>query len=152
MLDKRLKGFQYWLAPDCQICRTENPGCKLPITSHHMIWRPGLATVSRCRCEGFVGGSVDRDWRYHESCHPAGGEAGSHSCRQVNMAVEVNSAALSVDTPPFPSPAGVAAVAIENTEGGHWIKENYKFSHCIPEELQGQIDQKYLNSFKSFDQ
>ncbi|XP_028320261.1 uncharacterized protein LOC114474279 [Gouania willdenowi] len=44
--------------------------------------------------------------------------------------------------------AGVAAVAIENTEGGKWIKENYKFSHCIPEELQGQIDRKYLNSFK----
>uniref|UniRef100_A0A3B5PQL4 adenine phosphoribosyltransferase n=1 Tax=Xiphophorus maculatus TaxID=8083 RepID=A0A3B5PQL4_XIPMA len=32
--------------------------------------------------------------------------------------------------------AGVAAVAIENTEGGKWIKENYKFSHCIPEGLQ----------------
>uniref|UniRef100_A0A3B4X7V5 adenine phosphoribosyltransferase n=1 Tax=Seriola lalandi dorsalis TaxID=1841481 RepID=A0A3B4X7V5_SERLL len=44
---------------------------------------------------------------------------------------------------------GVAAVAIENTEGGKWIKENYKFSHCIPEEL----DRKYYNenalSFKS---
>lgn len=46
--------------------------------------------------------------------------------------------------------AGVAAVAIENTEGGKWIKQNYKFSHCIPEELQSQIDQKYLDSFKLF--
>lgn len=46
--------------------------------------------------------------------------------------------------------AGVAAVAIENTEGGKWIKENYKFSHCIPEELQSQIDQKHLSSFKAF--
>ncbi|XP_068584196.1 zgc:174895 [Cebidichthys violaceus] len=45
---------------------------------------------------------------------------------------------------------GVAAVAIENTEGGKWIKENYKFSHCIPEELQSQIDQKYLDSFNQF--
>uniref|UniRef100_A0A672Y707 adenine phosphoribosyltransferase n=2 Tax=Sphaeramia orbicularis TaxID=375764 RepID=A0A672Y707_9TELE len=45
---------------------------------------------------------------------------------------------------------GVAAVAIENTEGGKWIKDNYKFSHCIPEDLQSQIDQKYLESFKSF--
>lgn len=45
---------------------------------------------------------------------------------------------------------GVAAVAIENTEGGKWIKENYKFSHCIPEELQSQIDRKHLDSFKSF--
>ncbi|XP_034024787.1 adenine phosphoribosyltransferase [Thalassophryne amazonica] len=43
---------------------------------------------------------------------------------------------------------GVAAVAIENTEGGKWIKERYKFSQCIPEELQNQIDQKYLDSFK----
>ncbi|XP_047451103.1 adenine phosphoribosyltransferase [Mugil cephalus] len=45
---------------------------------------------------------------------------------------------------------GVAAVAIENTEGGKWIKEKYKFSHCIPEELQSQIDRKYLDSFKNF--
>ncbi|KAM6987849.1 adenine phosphoribosyltransferase [Tautogolabrus adspersus] len=45
---------------------------------------------------------------------------------------------------------GVAAVAIENTEGGKWIKENYKFSHCIPEELQSQIDRKSLNSFNNF--
>lgn len=50
----------------------------------------------------------------------------------------------------LPFHAGVAAVAIENTDGGKWIKENYKFSHCIPEELQSQIDQKYLDSFKSF--
>ncbi|KAK5598891.1 hypothetical protein CRENBAI_002314 [Crenichthys baileyi] len=42
---------------------------------------------------------------------------------------------------------GVAAVAIENTEGGKWIKENYKFSHCIPEALQSQVDGKYLNFF-----
>ncbi|KAM9319211.1 adenine phosphoribosyltransferase [Pholidichthys leucotaenia] len=45
---------------------------------------------------------------------------------------------------------GIAAVAIENTEGGKWVKEHYKFSHCIPEELQSQINGKYLNSFKSF--
>ncbi|XP_033833048.1 adenine phosphoribosyltransferase [Periophthalmus magnuspinnatus] len=45
---------------------------------------------------------------------------------------------------------GVTAVAIENTEGGKWIKKNYKFSHCIPEELQNQIDNNYLNSFKTF--
>ncbi|KAG7484786.1 hypothetical protein MATL_G00054030 [Megalops atlanticus] len=45
---------------------------------------------------------------------------------------------------------GVAAVAIENSEGGRWIKENYRCSHCIPEELQAQIDQQYLESFKSF--
>lgn len=48
-----------------------------------------------------------------------------------------------------PVSAGVAVVAIENTEGGKWIKENYKFSHCIPEELQPQIDGKHLASFKN---
>ncbi|XP_061683717.1 adenine phosphoribosyltransferase isoform X2 [Syngnathoides biaculeatus] len=46
---------------------------------------------------------------------------------------------------------GVAAVAVENSEGGKWIKENYKCSHCVPEELQGQIDGKYLDSFRSFE-
>ncbi|XP_003968602.2 uncharacterized protein [Takifugu rubripes] len=40
--------------------------------------------------------------------------------------------------------AGVAAVAIENSEGGKWIKEHYKASHCIPEELQGQLDRRNL--------
>ncbi|XP_057695589.1 adenine phosphoribosyltransferase-like [Corythoichthys intestinalis] len=45
---------------------------------------------------------------------------------------------------------GVAAVAMENTEGGKWIQDNYKCSHCIPAELQKQIDQKCLDSFKSF--
>uniref|UniRef100_A0A8C6K4S9 adenine phosphoribosyltransferase n=1 Tax=Nothobranchius furzeri TaxID=105023 RepID=A0A8C6K4S9_NOTFU len=48
------------------------------------------------------------------------------------------------------SVAGVAVVAIENTEGGKWIKENYKFSQCVPQELQAQIDGKYLDSFKIF--
>ncbi|XP_063060896.1 adenine phosphoribosyltransferase [Engraulis encrasicolus] len=45
---------------------------------------------------------------------------------------------------------GVAAVAIENSEGGKWIKEHYKHSHCIPEELQAQIDNQYLESFTLF--
>ncbi|XP_077422743.1 adenine phosphoribosyltransferase isoform X2 [Vanacampus margaritifer] len=45
---------------------------------------------------------------------------------------------------------GVAAVAMENTEGGKWIQDNYKCSHCIPAELQSQIDGKHLDSFKSF--
>ncbi|XP_060799693.1 adenine phosphoribosyltransferase isoform X2 [Neoarius graeffei] len=48
------------------------------------------------------------------------------------------------------SVVGVAAVAIENSEGGKWIKENYKYSHCIPKELQSQIDGRYLESFKDF--
>ncbi|XP_058270511.1 adenine phosphoribosyltransferase isoform X2 [Hemibagrus wyckioides] len=48
------------------------------------------------------------------------------------------------------SVVGVAAVAIENSEGGKWIKENYKHSHCIPKNLQSQIDSQYLESFKNF--
>uniref|UniRef100_A0A9J8CNV7 adenine phosphoribosyltransferase n=1 Tax=Cyprinus carpio carpio TaxID=630221 RepID=A0A9J8CNV7_CYPCA len=45
---------------------------------------------------------------------------------------------------------GIAAVAIENSEGGKWLKENYKYSHCIPNEMQSQIDSQYLESFKNF--
>ncbi|XP_066534146.1 zgc:174895 [Hoplias malabaricus] len=44
---------------------------------------------------------------------------------------------------------GVAAVAIENSKGGKWIKENYRYSHCVPKELQSQIDSHYLDSFKN---
>ncbi|XP_066552190.1 adenine phosphoribosyltransferase [Amia ocellicauda] len=47
--------------------------------------------------------------------------------------------------------AGVAAVAIENTEGGKWIKKQYKYSQCVPEQLQSQIDQHYLQSFEAFE-
>ncbi|XP_037123291.1 adenine phosphoribosyltransferase [Syngnathus acus] len=42
---------------------------------------------------------------------------------------------------------GVAAVAVENSEGGKWIRDHYKCSHCIPEELQSQIDGQHLDSF-----
>nr|XP_015223364.1 PREDICTED: adenine phosphoribosyltransferase-like isoform X2 [Lepisosteus oculatus] len=42
---------------------------------------------------------------------------------------------------------GVAAIAVENSAGGRWIKEHYKCSHCIPEELQPQVDQHRLLSF-----
>ncbi|KAL4608422.1 hypothetical protein GN956_G24663 [Arapaima gigas] len=45
---------------------------------------------------------------------------------------------------------GVAAVAIENSQGGRWIKQNYRCSSCVPEELHPQIDRKYLDSFKTF--
>uniref|UniRef100_A0A8C1SIP4 Uncharacterized protein n=1 Tax=Cyprinus carpio TaxID=7962 RepID=A0A8C1SIP4_CYPCA len=31
-----------------------------------------------------------------------------------------------------------------------WLKENYKYSHCIPNELQSKIDSQYLESFKNF--
>ncbi|CAM4551717.1 hypothetical protein PO909_003357 [Leuciscus waleckii] len=44
---------------------------------------------------------------------------------------------------------GIAAVAIENSEGGKWLKENYKYSHCIPNELQSQIDSQCLESLNT---
>ncbi|CAG08969.1 unnamed protein product [Tetraodon nigroviridis] len=44
--------------------------------------------------------------------------------------------------------AGVAAVAIENSEGGKWIRDNYKTSHCVPAELQGQLDRRDFDFFK----
>ncbi|XP_051786521.1 adenine phosphoribosyltransferase isoform X2 [Erpetoichthys calabaricus] len=43
--------------------------------------------------------------------------------------------------------AGIAAICIENSEVGKWIKENYKCSHCVPEHLQGEFDAHYLKSF-----
>ncbi|XP_039613211.1 adenine phosphoribosyltransferase isoform X2 [Polypterus senegalus] len=43
--------------------------------------------------------------------------------------------------------AGIAAICIENSEIGKWIKENYKYSHCVPEHLQGEFDAHYLKSF-----
>lgn len=46
------------------------------------------------------------------------------------------------------SHAGVAAVAIENSEGGKWIKDNYKSSHCIPEGLQGQLERRNFDFFE----
>ncbi|XP_071213428.1 adenine phosphoribosyltransferase-like [Salvelinus alpinus] len=75
---------------------------------------------------GADSGPVDRDRRNHEGCYQTGGAAGSYCC--------------------------VAAVAIENSEGGKWIKEKYKHFHCIPEELQIQIDKQYLDSFQELRQ
>lgn len=47
--------------------------------------------------------------------------------------------------------AGVATIAIENTEGGKWIKKHYKHAHCIPKELQEQIDRQHLESLDSLE-
>ncbi|NXG84175.1 APT1 phosphoribosyltransferase, partial [Stercorarius parasiticus] len=43
-------------------------------------------------------------------------------------------------TPPRPCPAGVAAICIEDSEGGRWIREHYKCAHCIPSSLQPRFD------------
>ncbi|XP_072909552.1 adenine phosphoribosyltransferase [Hemitrygon akajei] len=47
--------------------------------------------------------------------------------------------------------AGIAAICIEDTEGGRKIKEKYKCSTCVPELLQPQCNNKYLESFKAFE-
>ncbi|NXR64212.1 APT1 phosphoribosyltransferase, partial [Rhadina sibilatrix] len=40
-----------------------------------------------------------------------------------------------------PVPIGVAAICMENSEGGKWIQERYKCSHCVPPSLQPRFDQ-----------
>ncbi|NXU50196.1 APT1 phosphoribosyltransferase, partial [Turnix velox] len=39
-----------------------------------------------------------------------------------------------------PCPSGVAAICIEDSEGGRWIREHYKCSHCVPPSLQPHFD------------
>ncbi|KAM9257479.1 adenine phosphoribosyltransferase-like [Cariama cristata] len=36
--------------------------------------------------------------------------------------------------------AGVAAICIEDSEGGRWIQERYKCTHCVPPRLQPRFD------------
>ncbi|NXM08705.1 APT1 phosphoribosyltransferase, partial [Tyrannus savana] len=40
----------------------------------------------------------------------------------------------------LPVPTGVAAICIEDSEGGRWIRERYKCSHCVPPHLQPRFD------------
>ncbi|NXV59116.1 APT1 phosphoribosyltransferase, partial [Molothrus ater] len=42
---------------------------------------------------------------------------------------------------PLCVPTGVAAICMENSEGGKWIQERYKCSHCVPPRLQPHFDQ-----------
>ncbi|XP_072445766.1 adenine phosphoribosyltransferase isoform X1 [Chiloscyllium punctatum] len=46
--------------------------------------------------------------------------------------------------------AGIAAICIEDSKGGKRIKEKYKCSTCVPDHLQPQFNNKYLESFKAF--
>ncbi|NXO74600.1 APT1 phosphoribosyltransferase, partial [Phainopepla nitens] len=43
--------------------------------------------------------------------------------------------------PPLHVPPGVAAICMESSEGGKWIQERYKCSHCVPPRLQPRFDQ-----------
>ncbi|XP_033924985.1 adenine phosphoribosyltransferase-like [Melopsittacus undulatus] len=40
--------------------------------------------------------------------------------------------------------AGVAAICIEDSEGGRWIQEHYKCSHCVPPHLQPRFNHHQL--------
>ncbi|NXB72598.1 APT1 phosphoribosyltransferase, partial [Donacobius atricapilla] len=48
---------------------------------------------------------------------------------------------VAVLSPPACVPTGVAAICMENSEGGKWIQERYKCSHCVPPRLQPRFDQ-----------
>ncbi|XP_048468371.1 adenine phosphoribosyltransferase [Rhincodon typus] len=47
--------------------------------------------------------------------------------------------------------AGIATICIEDSEGGKRIKEKYKCSTCVPDHLQPQFNNKYLETFKAFE-
>ncbi|XP_040543197.1 adenine phosphoribosyltransferase isoform X3 [Gallus gallus] len=40
--------------------------------------------------------------------------------------------------------AGVAAICIEDSEGGRWIRERYKCAHCVPPRLQPRFDRHQM--------
>ncbi|NWX93146.1 APT1 phosphoribosyltransferase, partial [Nothoprocta pentlandii] len=52
--------------------------------------------------------------------------------------VERLGAVVAVPWPPVP--AGVAAICIEDSEGGRWIRARYKCAHCVPPRLQPRFD------------
>ncbi|NXD64957.1 APT1 phosphoribosyltransferase, partial [Eolophus roseicapillus] len=41
---------------------------------------------------------------------------------------------------PLYVPTGVAAICIEDSQGGRWIQEHYKCSHCVPPRLQPRFN------------
>ncbi|XP_018410523.1 PREDICTED: uncharacterized protein LOC108785856 isoform X1 [Nanorana parkeri] len=46
--------------------------------------------------------------------------------------------------------AGVATICIEDSAGGRWVRENYKCSDCVPEDLRSQFNRQFLDSFNAF--
>ncbi|XP_063151404.1 adenine phosphoribosyltransferase-like [Candoia aspera] len=46
--------------------------------------------------------------------------------------------------------AGIAAICIEDSDGGRWLKSHYKWSHCIPPHLMPQFNAHQLDSFQAF--
>ncbi|XP_058019813.1 uncharacterized protein LOC131188518 [Ahaetulla prasina] len=46
--------------------------------------------------------------------------------------------------------AGIAAICIEDSDGGHWLKRHYKWSHCVAPHLMPQFNAHQLDSFQAF--
>ncbi|KAM4796513.1 adenine phosphoribosyltransferase-like [Rhinophrynus dorsalis] len=46
--------------------------------------------------------------------------------------------------------AGVATICIEDSDGGRWVRENYKCSDCVPEHLRSPFNNHSLDSIKAF--
>ncbi|NXS24940.1 APT1 phosphoribosyltransferase, partial [Mystacornis crossleyi] len=59
----------------------------------------------------------------------------------MRAAIELVERLGAVVAAPLCVPTGVAAICIENSEGGKWIQERYKCSHCVPAHLQPRFDQ-----------
>ncbi|NXD92359.1 APT1 phosphoribosyltransferase, partial [Chaetorhynchus papuensis] len=59
----------------------------------------------------------------------------------MRAAIELVERLGGVVAAPLCVPTGVAAICIENSEGGKWIQERYKCSHCVPHRLQPRFDQ-----------
>ncbi|KAK9412665.1 adenine phosphoribosyltransferase-like [Crotalus adamanteus] len=46
--------------------------------------------------------------------------------------------------------AGIAAICMEDSDGGSWLKSRYKWSHCVPPQLMPQFNAHWLDSFQAF--
>ncbi|KAM6464703.1 adenine phosphoribosyltransferase-like isoform 1-T1 [Liasis olivaceus] len=45
---------------------------------------------------------------------------------------------------------GIAAICIEDSDSGCWLKSHYKWSHCVPPCLMPQFNAHQLDSFQAF--
>ncbi|NWT67909.1 APT1 phosphoribosyltransferase, partial [Prunella himalayana] len=59
----------------------------------------------------------------------------------MRAAIELVERLGGVVAAPLGVPTGVAAICMESSEGGRWIQERYKCSHCVPPRLQPRFDQ-----------
>ncbi|XP_075706968.1 adenine phosphoribosyltransferase-like isoform X1 [Rhinoderma darwinii] len=46
--------------------------------------------------------------------------------------------------------AGVATICIEDSDGGKWVRENYKCSDCVPDDMRSQFNGHFLESFQYY--